>query len=612
MNLSKKQKKFIKKNLKRLTLPKIAEKIDLKEEELISYLRQTTPEEKLKTILKVKEGQEADRPSCPASPSLWLKENAFQLVVLASLVIAVYVNSLSHEFLSDDIAGIVQDKHMGNIIHYLKNHTINFSRYFFYSLIFKLFGLNQTFFRLLNITFHLGCVYLVYAIISLLHQRKLAFISAAIFAVHPILVESIVWITGGLYAQYSFFALLSFLFYLIAREKSWPYKYYLPSIVFFIPALLTTEKAAVLAPIIFAFEFYQGKLVRNWKATLPYIFIAGFISAMVLFGGQLGQRVNALKSDYYQETGLYNPLTQIPTAISSYLWLTVWPDKLTLYHSEMVFSNAEYALMALVTLSYLGLIIFTFIKKELRPISFWLSFFLISLIPMLTPLKVAWIVAERYIYLGSIGLFVVVGMGIEKAGRILKEKKAPYIILGAIILALSARTIIRNNDWKNQDTLWLAAARTSPSSPQNHNNLGDLYARRGDFLKAEEEFKKAIALLPNYGDAYHNLANTYLQMNKLDLALAHYQKALELNPNLWQSHQNMAAIYAKVNQLNKTEEHLKKAIAINSQNPILHLNLGFIYQTQGKSEEAKNEWEATLKIDPANEEAKKFLQSLSH
>ncbi len=73
---------------------------------------------------------------------------------------------------------------------------------------------------------------------------------------------------------------------------------------------------------------------------------------------------------------------------------------------------------------------------------------------------------------------------------------------------------MRNFDWKNQDTLWLATAKTSPSSHQNHNNLGDLYARRGEYEKAVEEFKKAIELKPDYGDAYHNLANVYHQIGK--------------------------------------------------------------------------------------------------
>ena len=99
------------------------------------------------------------------------------------------------------------------------------------------------------------------------------------------------------------------------------------------------------------------------------------------------------------------------------------------------------------------------------------------------------------------------------------------------LFALSVRTITRNADWKNQDTLWLATAKTSPSSPQNHNNLGDYYGRQGDLEKAAEEFKTAIKLKPNYGDAYHNLANIYHQMGEDDLAIENYRKALSFNPN---------------------------------------------------------------------------------
>lgn len=590
MNLTKKQKKFIKKNLKKLGPAETAARLKLSEEELNNHL-------KIVPVNPVKES---------------LHNTLFPLVILFSLACGVYLNALGNDFLSDDIAGIVQDKNMGNLLYYLKNNTINFSRYFVYCLVFKIFGLNPVFFRLPNIIFHAGNTILIYLILLFLNNPLVAFITAGLFAVHPILAESIVWISGGLYAQYSFFTLLAFFLYLLAKSKNRPIKIYIFSVLAFIPALLTTEKAVVLAPILFAYELCLGNLIQTWKKLIPYFVLGGSIAALVFFGGPLGQRVSALKSNYYQEGGLYNPLTQIPTAVSHYLWYIFWPDKLTLYHSEMVFSNGQYALMAAVTLLYLGLIIYAFLQKKYRWYAFWLSFPLISLIPMLTPFKVAWIVAERYFYVGSIGIFVIIGMGIKKIGDLAKSQKIALGILVTLLMALAIRTITRNLDWKNQDTLWLAAARTSPSSPQNHNNLGDLYSRQGQFEKAVEEFQMAIKLLPNYGDAYHNLANTYLQMKKIDLAITGYHKALEYNPGLWQSHQNLAAIYAQANRLDLTEEHLKKAIQINPENQILYLNLGYIYNLSGRKEEAVKEWETVLRIDPTNEEAKKFLQSFKN
>ena len=608
MNLTKSQKKFIKKNWKRLPLLEIANKVGVSENDLKNYLEAILPREKLEKIVRQDVNVSPSETSLP-SFKIWLKKNAVILIFLAILVFAVYSNSLGNQFLSDDIAGIVQDKNMGNWFYYLRHWTINSARYFFYCIVFKLFGLNPIFFRLINIFFHLGCVWVIFALLSLLNGVPVALLVASLFAVHPLLSEGVVWISGGLYAQYGFFVLLSFLLYYVSRLKNWSVKYYWASVLIYIPGLFTTEKAAVLFPVLIFFELATNKLKDHWKKLIPYFLLTLVIVFMVVFGGQLGQRITALRTSYYQEKGFYNPLTQIPTAVANYLFLIIWPQKLSLYHSEMVFSNAQYALMAIVTLVYFGLIVFTFIKKKYRIYSFWLSFFFISLLPMITPLKVAWIVAERYTYLGSLGIFVLIGIGLQKMGNILKNKYLFYTFFGIIIISLSVRTIIRNVDWKDQDHLWLAAAKTSPSSPQNHNNLGDLYGRQGNFEKAIEEFKIAIALLPNYGDAYHNMANSYLQLGKIDLAIENYQKALTFNPGLWQSHQNLAAIYAQKGQIDLTLEHLEKAKAINPQNPTLRLNLGIIYFNLGKKAEAKKEFEAVLTIDPGNQDAQNFLKS---
>lgn len=217
--------------------------------------------------------------------------------------------------------------------------------------------------------------------------------------------------------------------------------------------------------------------------------------------------------------------------------------------------------------------------------------------------------AERYVYLGALGVFVLIGLGIQKIGEIAKNQKIAYLIFALIILCLSTRTIIRNLDWRNQDTLWLATAKTSPSSSQNHNNLGDLYGRRGEYEKAVEEFKIAIKLKPNYADAYHNLANTYYQMGKDDLALENYQKALEFNPNLWQSHQNLAAIYFNQGKGQQAKEELEKAIVIDSQNVNLYINLAIVYRKLGEKEKASQALQQTLTLDPQNQKAKQLLLS---
>jgi tetratricopeptide (TPR) repeat protein len=246
----------------------------------------------------------------------------------------------------------------------------------------------------------------------------------------------------------------------------------------------------------------------------------------------------------------------------------------------MTFSSVEYYSRVLVFLIFLGLIVYA-LKKN-RTVFFWLSFFLLALLPTLNPLGISWIVAERYAYLGAVGIFIVIAITvktiIEKIELSLRLDRTVifYVILGLLLTPLTVRTIARNNDWKNQDTLWLATAKTSPSSPQNHNNLGDLYGRRGDLERSAAEFQKAIELNPEYADAYHNLGNTYWQMGEIEEAIECFRKAAELKPSLWQSCQNLAAIYFEQGNLTAAKDWMEKAVAANPTDPNLQRNLEII------------------------------------
>ena len=470
----------------------------------------------------------------------------------------------------------------------------------YYFLIYKIFNLNPLFFRLLNIIFHAGSVFLVYLLLTLILKPKVALFTASLFAVHPLLSESVAWISGGIYSQYSFFFLLSFLTYLLCQNQR---KLYFVSFLSFFLALSSSEKAIVLPLVFFLFDFSFGKLSKNWKKLIPFFALSVFWALFLLSG--FGQRVETLETQHYQEQKILNPLVQIPIAIASYLKLIFWPKDLTLYHSEMSFTQAEYFLRLVVLVVFLGIILYSL--KRHRQIFFWLSFFLVSLLPTLTPFGISWIVAERYVYLGSLGIFVLTVFIIQKIAIILKNQKISYVVFGILLVLFSVRTILRNADWKNQDTLWLATAKTSPSSPQNHNNLGDLYGRRGDLERAAQEFKRAIELKPNYADAYHNLANTYHQMGKDDLAIENYQKALSFGPHLWQSHQNLAAIYFNQEKYELALEELEKAIKVSPNNANLYTNLGIVYLKLGKKEKAKAALKKTLQLDPQNQKAKQLL-----
>jgi protein O-mannosyl-transferase len=477
----------------------------------------------------------------------WLKKNNSKLFWLFLAVLFTYVNSLNNEFVSDDVFAIVNNPKLGDFGEVFKN-PFYFLRPLEYWVVSNLFGKQPEYFRLINFVFHLLTVWGVYALVPLVSfakvkkQTKLSFksedvglVAALILAVHPLGAEVVNWISAGPYVQVAGLAIWSLVFFLLAIKGE--EKYYVWSLVLMLLALFTMERAVVITGLMFMFVWLLGKLKEKWK----YLIIPGLLSLVWLGVSVLGvgARTESLQVNYYNDTGSVDFLRQLPVSISEYLKLFVWPVELTLYHSDLLFNNWQFGLRAVVLLGLLGSIVWMFFKN--RQIFFWLSWFLICLSPTLLPLGLSWVVAERYVYLAMIGLCVVVAMGFVS----LKQKwgsDGAIFLLVLLVAGMMFRTVLRNNDWQTADNLYLSAERYSTLSPQNHNNLGDIYGRQRKLNLSRDHFLRAIELNPRYADAMHNLGNTYIQMGEIEKAKESFEQAIKNNPNLWQSERALKAI----------------------------------------------------------------------
>lgn len=524
------------------------------------------------------------------------------ICLLALVVILVYANGLNNVFLSDDF-GILQNKNLGTLKD-ITSQPFNFVRPLFFAIAVKIGGVTPITFRIINVLLHIGAVSTLYYILKSQFNKSIAFLAGLLVAVHPIFVESVTWISGGGYVQYSFFFLLSLYLYINAQKKIIPL---LISYVFFFFSLASSIAAASLAPIFLLYEFVFGSVQRNWLRTIPYALLSG-VYAFIVLTGALSARQDALKQTSYQSIENISLFVKIPYALSNYIQLIFWPQNLTLYHSELSISYT--ALIIHVAILILSLLVLTYLYIKKRKLFFWGSIFFIGLLPTLLSPGVAWIVAERYAYISTVGVLVVLAY---YSSKLLNNKKINIyvsIVLAIIVMGLIGRTISRNIDWKNEDNLWIATGKTSPSDPKTHNNLGDVYGRQGNLQKAAEEFSKAIELNPNYADAYHNLGNTYQQMGSPSAALQLYQKAYEINPNLWQSLQQMAIIYFQNQDFDTSLEYMQQAIDVAPQNPTLHINLGIMYNQIGDVESARRSFNQALVVDPGNQTATQVLSEL--
>lgn len=551
----------------------------------------------------------------------FVKKYWFYLLILTLLVFGVYLNSLGNGLVSDDKGFLLEGKRVGTWSFIFSDRS-QLLRFLLYGFLYHLGGgsINATLFRLTNILFHLGNTYLIFILVYLLASKNLiknslflAFFTSAIFAVHPLVLEAITWVSGGGYAQYAFFFLLSFYFYIKASQKegklSWGWKnnssYYL-SLLIFLLALFSTTRVAPLSFIFVVYEFCFGNLKKNWPRLVPF-FLVSFLFGISSFL-QIGSRQNSLQTQFYLEKGIDNPLIQIPFALANYFILFFWPQKLTFYHSDLVVTYTQLVIYWFMLLIYLGLLVYTFLKNKF--LFFWLSFFLIGLAITLTPFRIAWIVAERYAYLSTIGVIVVVSYFLLK---LINKKSTLWLGWGLfclLVILLGIRTIVRNNDWKNEKSLFLSVERTTPQSPKAHNNLGVIYTDEKNYDLAEKELVTSIKLKPNYGDAYYNYGYLKQLQGKLADSEKLYKKALELNPNLYQAYRNLGAIYFMAGKTDLALENTQKALQIQPKDADLYTNLAIIYYKKGDKQKALEASVAALKVNPQDSKAQAIFKEL--
>jgi Tfp pilus assembly protein PilF len=610
--LTGKQKKFIKKNIKKLSLEEIAGKIGISPKEIENYLKNIWRKDKFTKFHKRK-NQTSNQPINPQHG--WFKSNWYIILGLIVLVFAIYANALSADFVSDDVNWILKNPNVGNFANLLKLPDRPII-WLIFAIAHAIGGVSPIFYRLPNVLIHAGSAVAIFILLNTLINRKTAIFTSLIFAVHPILIESVTWIAGGSQAGLGFTFLISFITYILSYDNK---KLYIVSIFFYVMSLLFSEKAVSLIFIFPLYEIAFGSIKNNWKRTLPYLLV-GAITIVILFT-KVGGRVSGLQTYNYVQPGFDNPLIKIPMAITEYLRLMFWPSDLSLYRPDASITWFQYFIRLTIFLSVLIVAGISYWKpifgKFSKHIFFWPFFFVITLLPTLTPFRFASTVAERYVYLGSLGIFTVVGIIFTDLSDRRKLKIWIYTIFAIMIVALSLRTVIRNRDWLNEDNLWIASAKVAPNNPNVLLNLGDMYTRHKEYQKATDALTKAIQIKPNYADAYHNLANVEVLLfaedkkeERLSKATENYLSAIKYNPVLWQSYQSLAYIYYDLKIYDKAIEYLNGAIKINPTNITLQYNLGLIYLNLDEKEKAKETFSQILKADPGNTDATNALQQI--
>ncbi len=598
MSITREHKRYIKKHSRSKKIAEIAKELGLSEIMVRDYLKSKLPSDRFEKIVSEPDSHHSSFAFPSVSPLKWFRSHIGYFIFLAVIVFIAYANSLGGDFVSDDV-GIIKNNPEITTLKFATTRSILFVRPIIYYIIVNTFGITPLPFHIVNILFHIGNVWLIFMLLFAFSSLPIAFVAAAIFAVHPAIAEAVTWISGGVYAQYSFFILASFLSFLYSFKNK---KYYYLSMGLAVLSTLSGDRS-ILPFILTLFLLLFTEIKKTWKKVLPFFGISGLY--MLNYISLITTRIADVKHEQFAEKISSNPILQIPTAISTYFEIYIWPDKLTFYYSDFVMTSFVYGSRVVVFLLFLGILYITF--RWFRPLFFWLAVFVLALAPTLTPFGLSSIVNERYGYLSSIGFFFLVSYVVVNLFNKKKYETGFYIGLMIIVTALCIRTIVRNLDFRNEDYLWIATGKTAIYSPVAHMNLGDMHRRHRNYPEAEREFVNALQLNPNNAYAYYNLGLTYTEAQVYNGAIMAYNRALEIDKGIWQADQNIAVVYSELGNMDKAIFHIKEAIAKAPNQKALYVNAGVMSLKAGKKTESIYYLKKALEFDPNNERVRQVL-----
>jgi Flp pilus assembly protein TadD len=562
------------------------------------------------------------------------------IAALALLATLPYLNMLRNQFVYDDTTQVLNDPYLQSF-RYLP--TIFTSTAFSYvgagatdnyyrpmmlvSYLFcaRLFGLYPRPFHVASLLFNTAVVIVLFkATERMFKDRVLALVAAALFALHPVHTEPVVWVAALPDLQSTLFCLLAFWAFLRLPQ---------PNRVISVPvclgmsisyalALLSKETAVTLPVLATLYEhFYRDdrgqtrwaqKIARY--APLWALDICYFLFRVRILGGLLP--ANPLRKIPYVEVLLY-----AIGLIGQYAWKFVWPVRLC---AAYIFPFGVRAMLPSIALGVVVLSLFTIVFRHLwihaRRVSFGLLWFFVTLSPVLNS---RWIrsatdalpFAERYLYLPSVGLCWVLAWGYIRLFEKTSGRAAVWrrgLVSAAVLLAVLfiVRIVIRNRDWQDDVTFSSRTLAVSPDSVEMHNILGAAYYRQGDIKAAEREWLQAQRIAPADTTLLDNLGLICMDEGRLEEAIALFKKSLLQRPGNTNARISLGMAFAKMGNLAQAEKELRAALVLSPLSVRAYNRLGELYFGEGKYMDAAEQFHRSVQLVPTT---KAYLgEGLSH
>ena len=410
-----------------------------------------------------------------------------------------------------------------------------------YALDYDIWNLNVIGFHITNMLLHILVALCIYWMINILYNdNKLSLLTSALFVAHPIHTEAVSYISGRADSLCVLFMLLCFIIYIkqIDHRRISMLGYILLLLIYAL-ALFSKEMSIILPLLLLFYHFVFKKKVGVMK----------FVSLLGVLAVYLTVRLTYLKSiSSPPQIGSDTMLDRIPgffAAILSYIKLLLLPFPLHMEYGAKLFKFSDPRAIAGIAVIF-TIFIFAYLKRNNRIILFSIGWFFLALFPVSNLYKINTYMAEHFLYLPSIGFFLLIAYSLT----IIHNNKR-YGVLGTILIIFSllfysALTIKQNGYWKDPFTFYDRTLKFAPDSASAYYGRGTLYDKKGDYDRAISDYNRAIQIKPDYADAYNNRGIAYDKKGDYDRAISDYNMAIQIKPGYAAAHSNLRKTYEKI------------------------------------------------------------------
>jgi protein O-mannosyl-transferase len=466
-------------------------------------------------------------------------------------------------------------------------------------------GVRPAGYHWVNLLLHAANALLVWRLLRRLAVPG-AWLAAALFALHPVQVETVAWVTERKNVLSLFFVLLALLAWVEFTDDQIkrPWRFYGLALAAYALALFSKTTACTMPAALLLILWLKQKRIERARIAqlLPFVAL-GLVMGLVTMWWERHHIGTA-----GQEFAI-GPLKRIliaSHAVWFYAGKLLWPADLAFSYPRWfvdVRDPLAYAWLAAGCL-FGGAVYFS--RRFFgRSVEVAVLFFAATLSPtlgfiMLYTFRYTF-VADHYQYVACIGLLALAAAGITTALNSFGKRRSflEPVICGILMLVLGALTWHQARAYRDPETLWRDTVAKNPDSWLAQSNLGRYLMRQGRFQEAMDHYREALRISPNDVDSLVSVGNALFGQGHEDEAADYYRRALQSNPNNPEAHVNLAVILAHRGQVEEAMEHDRKAIENNPNHITAHVNLAVALATRGRYEEAIEHYQQALAVNPS-------------